>query len=97
MIVNLRARDVISNCFGQGKSNSGLLRDLDALLAISEESADPHAPMKVVFACHEQGIWEEFELPSSAISFVRLEVGTQFDLAPLQRLVSPEGPTSLTH
>lgn len=87
MIVNLRARDIISNSFGGDKPNSGLLRDLDDVLKICEECTDQHGPLKVVFACQEQGVWEEFDLPSSAIRIVRLEVGTQFDLTPLMRLM----------
>ena len=86
MIVSLRARDIISNSYGQEKPNSSLLRDLDALMKVSEEAGVPDAPLKVIFACHEQGIWEEFELPVGR-RMVRLEAGDAFDLTPLRSLL----------
>jgi hypothetical protein len=85
MIVSLRARDIISNSYGQEKPNSSLLRDLDAVMKISESSV-LDAPLKVIFACHEQGIWEEFELPVCR-RMVRLEAGDAFDLTPLRSLL----------
>lgn len=95
VIVNLRARDIISNSFAGEKPNCSLIRDLDDVLQISEECTAEQSPLRVVFACRNQGIWEEFELPSSVARLVRLEVGRQFDLAPLMRLLQA-GQTS-TH
>jgi hypothetical protein len=86
MIVNLRARDIISDSYGQERPNLPLLRDLDAVMKISEDSGSADAPLKIVFACHEKGIWEEFEVPS-AKHIVRLEAGDAFDLTPLRRLL----------
>ncbi|MBZ5533148.1 MAG: hypothetical protein LAO20_17090 [Acidobacteriia bacterium] len=95
MIAQLRARSIISDSFGQEKPHSGLLRDLDAVMKISEET-EAGAPMKVVFACHDQGVWEEFDLPSGQ-RIVRIEAGKQFDLAPLQRLLQQGAPGGPVH
>lgn len=90
MIVNLRVRDIISNSFMGEKPSGGLIRDLDDVLQLSEEHTGDQPLLKVVFACRNQGVWEEFELPSSVIRMVRLEVGKQFDLAPLMRLMQTD-------
>jgi hypothetical protein len=89
MIVNLRARDIISNSYEQDKPNLCLLRDLDAVMKLSEDASRPDASLKVVFACHDRGIWEEFDLPCDK-RIVRLEAGDSFDLAPLRRLLETE-------
>ncbi len=89
MLVNLRAHDIISNDFLRGEKNHGLLRDLDAVLEVSE-AVDHDGPMKVVFACHDQGVWQEFSLPSSE-RIISLEAGKRFDIGPLLRLLQTEG------
>lgn len=91
MIVNLRARDIISNSYGQEKPNLSLLRDLDAVMKIAEDADGPESPLKIVFACRERGIWEEFEIPTSN-RIVRLEAANSFDLSLLRRLAQLNEP-----
>ncbi len=85
MLLNLRAHDIISNDFLREDKSHGLLRDLDAVLEISE-GMEQTGPMKVVFACHDQGVWQEFSVPASA-RLIRLETGKQFEIGPLLRLL----------
>jgi len=85
MLVNLRAHDIISNDFLREEKSHGLLRDLDAVLEVSE-GVEHEGPMKVVFACHDKGVWQEFSVPFSA-SIIRLEAGKQFEIGPLLRLL----------
>jgi hypothetical protein len=85
-LMNLRVRNIISNHFLCGEKSHGLLRDLDAVLELSETKTEQPGHVKVVFACHDQGIWCEFTVPSSA-RIVRLETGKEFDVAPLLRLL----------
>ena len=86
MLMNLRAHDIISNDFLRGEKNHGLLRDLDAVLELSEEAVSGEGPVRIVFACHDRGVWQEFSLPSSA-RIVRLEAGNRFEVGPLLRLL----------
>lgn len=86
MLMNLRARDIISNDFLRGEKNHGLLRDLDAVLELSETVVDHEGPLTVVFACHDRGVWQEFTVPSS-VRIARLEAGKQFEVGPLLRLL----------
>lgn len=85
MLINLRVHDIITNDFGRGHRNHGLLRDLDAVLEKAEGASDS-GPLKVIFACHDRGIWREFEVPASG-RMVRLEAGKRFDLGPLLRVM----------
>ena len=95
MLMNLRARDIISNDFLRGEKSHGLLRDLDAVLELSEEAVDGEGPVKVVFACHDRGVWQEFSVPSSA-RIIRLEAGNQFDVGPLLRLLQKGDAASVS-
>lgn len=88
MLVNLRAHDIISNDFLREEKSHGLLRDLDAVLEVSE-GVENEGPMKVVFACHDKGVWQEFSVPSSA-PIIRLEAGRQFEIGPLLRLLQKD-------
>jgi hypothetical protein len=94
MLMNLRARDIISNDFLRGEKNHGLLRDLDAVLELSESLVDQEGPLTVVFACHDRGVWQEFVVPSSA-RIVKLEAGKQFEVGPLLRLLQKEDTASV--
>ncbi len=85
MLMNLRVHDIITNDFGRGHRSHGLLRDLDAVLEKAEQASDC-SQLKVIFACHDRGIWREFDVPASG-RMVRLEAGKRFDLAPLLRLM----------
>jgi hypothetical protein len=61
---------------------TSLTKDLEQILSTADEiSLDP-AQLKVVFACRERQVWQEFEIPTHrAISL--LDVGRRFRLAPL--------------
>jgi len=94
ILINLRVRDIISNHFLCGDKGHGLLRDLDSVMELCEAGVEASGPAKVVFACHEKGVWREFTVPASA-RIVRLEAGNQFDLEPLMRLLlSDATPTN---
>jgi hypothetical protein len=86
VLINLRVRDIISNHFLCGDKGHGLLRDLDSVMELCDAGIEASGPAKVVFACHEKGVWREFTVPSSA-RIVRLEAGDHFDLEPLMRLL----------
>lgn len=92
-LMNHRVRNIISTHFLCGEDSHGLLRDLDAVLELSEARTGQAGEVKVVFACHDQGIWREFSVPSSA-RIVRLETGKEFDVAPLLRLLHAGGSLS---
>ena len=61
---------------------AALRADLDRILQIAEGLHGNHSRGKVIFACHEQGIWRELDIPprvgQSAIS-----VDSRFHLRPL--------------
>lgn len=91
-VVQLEARDVISSAFATGLRKSGLLRDLDEILQISENAPESEGLMKVVFACRERGVWLEYDIPAEG-RHVRLHVGNHFDLAPLLRALDASAET----
>ncbi|HEX2327119.1 MAG TPA: hypothetical protein VHN74_00235 [Candidatus Angelobacter sp.] len=90
MLLNLRVRDIISNSFSVERRTSGLLRDLDHCLELAEQTPAEYQAMRAVFACHDRGIWMEFEVPSSA-HLVRVEARKSFNLGPLLRAMEQQG------
>lgn len=89
MLLNFRVRDIISNNFSAEHRTSGLLRDLDHCLEIAEQTPEEYPCLRAVFACHDRGIWMEFEVPS-AVHLVRVETGNTFNLAPLLRALEQQ-------
>ncbi len=88
LALRIKARDMFSRDFEAGRKSTGLLRDLDGCLEAAEMAAEgDDAPLKVVFACHDRGIWLEYELPSRA-RLLRMEAGRKFNLEPLFRRLS---------
>lgn len=83
--MEFRARDVFSDHFSPEQHNSGLLRDLDHCMQIVEETTGADSQLRIVFACHDRGIWKEFLVPFQG-RMLQLEAGTNFDVAPLQAL-----------
>ena len=89
MLLNFRVRDIISNSFSPERRTSGLLRDLDHCLEIAEQTPEEYPCLRAVFACHDRGIWMEFEVPSS-VHLVRVETGSSFNLGPLLRALEQQ-------
>ena len=85
LAMNDRVRQLISRDFQQGHINTGFVRDLNHCLEVAEQNLKPTSSLKIVFACHKQGIWLEYDLAVSG-HIVRMEAGTHFHVAPLMRL-----------
>jgi hypothetical protein len=85
LAMNDRVRQLISRDFQHGHVNTGFVRDLNHCLEVAEQNLELVSPLKVVFACHKQGIWLEYDLAISG-HIVRMEAGTHFNVAPLMRL-----------
>jgi peptide subunit release factor 1 (eRF1) len=73
----------------QGRRNNdhGLRADLDRIATVGNQLRGNGAHSKAIFACAEQGIWREFNLPAQ-LSETRLEVNSHFHLKPLVELLS---------
>ena len=72
----------------------GLLQDLDALLAVTGEIRETPSRMKAIFACRDQGVWYEFNLPALTAAN-HLEAARRFDLAPLVAAIESSGPCAV--
>ena len=68
-----------------------LAKDLEQILTTADEiSLDP-ARLKVIFACCERQMWQEFEIPTHR-SISLLDVGRRFRLAPLMAALQACAP-----
>lgn len=68
-----------------------LAKDLEQILSTADEiSLDP-ARLKVIFACCERQMWQEFEIPTHR-SISLLDVGRRFRLAPLMAALQACAP-----
>ena len=72
---------------GRHNSEHGLRSDLDRIAAVGNQLRGNGAHSKAIFACSEQGIWREFNLPAQ-LPQTRLEVNSHFHLKPLVELLS---------
>jgi release factor family 10 len=61
---------------------ASLAQDLEQILSTADEISLAPARLKVVFACREREMWEEFDIPAHR-SISILDVGRRFRLAPL--------------
>ena len=70
---------------------ASLTKDLEQILSTAEEiSLDP-ARLKVIFACRDRQVWQEFEIPTRR-SISLLDVGRRFRLAPLMAALQSCAP-----
>ena len=74
-------RQVQDNCAPQ-KVPTALAKDLDEILVTAQDISHRPGGLKVIFACREMKLWQEFELPAGR-SISILEAGRRFRLAPL--------------
>ena len=72
----------VSGKFAPEPTPATLSKDLEDILAVAEEIRLNPARLRVVFACGEKAVWEEFDLPASR-SISRLQLGRHFHLLPL--------------
>jgi peptide subunit release factor 1 (eRF1) len=63
-------------------NNATLREDLARVLHIAEGLHGNHSRGKVIFACREQGVWREFDLPPR-LGRSRISVNSRFHLRPL--------------
>lgn len=81
ILVKDLVRDALRRSEREG-SHSAVRADLDRVLALAEQLHGNHARAKVVFACAEKDIWQEFDLPPQ-LRQTELFVNSRFHLAPL--------------
>src|SRR5262245_37570976 len=84
------AKDLIKKALRElqlQERNRQAIEDLDRALRLAETLHGNHAKAKAVFACGQQGVWKEFDLPPVA-SPSRLFVNRRFHLKPLAAVFS---------
>ena len=78
-------KDLVRACLrkAERKRNQASLReDLQHILAIAERLHGNHSRGKVIFACSEQGIWKELDVPPR-LGRSQIAVNSRFHLKPL--------------
>ena len=86
ILVKDLVRDALREAERRG-GNGAVRADLQRILEMAEQLHGNHARAKAVFACHEQGIWREFDLPSQ-IARTQLIVNQRFHLKPLAEIAA---------
>src|SRR5262249_47750774 len=84
------AKDLIKNALRELQlqaPNRKAIEDLNKALRLAESLHGSQARAKAVFACGQQGVWKEFDLPPVA-SASRLFVNRRFHLKPLAAVFS---------
>jgi peptide subunit release factor 1 (eRF1) len=84
------AKDLIKNALRElqlQERSREAIEDLDKALRLAENLHGNQAKAKVVFACGQQGLWKEFDLPPVAFPS-RLFVNRRFHLKPLAAVFS---------
>jgi peptide subunit release factor 1 (eRF1) len=66
----------------RGANHAALREDLAKVLQIAEGLHGNHSRGKVIFACHDQGIWREVDIPSR-MEHSQITVNSRFHLRPL--------------
>src|SRR5215467_8332749 len=80
------AKDLIKNALRElqlQEPNRRAMEDLHRALRLAESLHGNQANARAVFACGQQGLWKEFDLPSVASAPSRLFVNRRFHLKPL--------------
>ena len=84
------AKDLIKNAIRElqlQEPNREAIEDLGKALRLAESLHGNQARAKAVFACGQQGMWKEFDLPAVALAN-RLFVNRRFHLKPLAAVFS---------
>jgi peptide subunit release factor 1 (eRF1) len=66
----------------RNRNHAALREDLAKILQIAEGLHGNHSRGKVIFACHDQGIWREADIPSR-LEHSQITVNSRFHLRPL--------------
>jgi hypothetical protein len=77
-------RSIVSSHLEHFPRSHELLADLDAILESAEEMQEGPTGFKAIFACRQEGIWQEFDLPIRA-QIQAIKTGSFFYLVPLLR------------
>lgn len=77
--------------FAPGPAPVSLSKDLEQILAVADEIQLNPARLRLVFACRDQGLWREFDLPSTGPQSF-LSVGRRFQVAPLMLTMQSLAP-----
>jgi peptide subunit release factor 1 (eRF1) len=72
---------------GRHNGEHGLRADLDRIANVGNQLRGNGAHSKAIFACSEQNIWREFNLPAQ-LPETRLNINSHFHLKPLVELLS---------
>jgi hypothetical protein len=80
----LMVKDLVHDIMRGQRTTPGLAADMNSLLATAEEIRNTPSRLRAVFACRDQTIWQEFDLPADG-SVRYLKVGKRFQMAPLLR------------
>ena len=78
-------KDLVRECIRKAERNGNqpaLREDLTRILQIAEGLHGNHSRGKVIFACREQGLWHEFDVPPR-LGRSQINVNARFHLRPL--------------
>jgi peptide subunit release factor 1 (eRF1) len=78
-------KDLVRECLRRAErsgNHAALREDLGKILQIAEELHGNHSRGKVIFACREQGIWHELDVPPR-LGQSQITVNSRFHLRPL--------------
>jgi peptide subunit release factor 1 (eRF1) len=81
ILVKDLVRDIMRKA-GRNGNSAALRQDLDRILQIAEGLHGNHSRGKVIFACREQGIWRELDIPPR-VGQSAIKVNSRFHLRPL--------------
>ena len=88
-------QEVIASSAPESAPPARLAKDLEEIVAVAATIRLHPSRLRLVFACGEQDVWQEFDLPSTKrLSFLR--VGRRFDLAPLMLALQSVAPYCVT-
>ncbi len=82
----LMIQQLIKNIVAKPHTDHGVSKDLSGIVMAAEELRYAPSRLNAIFACHDQHIWQSFDLPAAG-SVSRLEVRRHFHLAPLLRAI----------
>jgi peptide subunit release factor 1 (eRF1) len=88
-------KDLVRDASGGERKTPRVVADMESLLATAEEIRNTPSRLRAVFACRDQNIWREFDLPADG-SVRYLKVGKRFHMGPLLRALSACVPYCVT-
>jgi hypothetical protein len=81
----IMAKDLVRDALRKAERNgnqAALRQDLEKILTIAEGLRGNHSRGKAIFACREQGIWRELDIPARPEPS-QITVNSRFHLRPL--------------